>query len=427
MSYFPPPTGERTEWDLAPSSPLTWDDVPPATSASPTPPRRGGGWRAVVAGGVAGALLGGGVAFVTVRATEDDRVVATTPAPLATPNSAPAEPGTLPAPTTAAPGSGTGSGSGTGTGSFDIQAVLAAVSPSVVSIQTGVQGGNGVFENGAGSGVIISAEGLVLTNNHVIEGADAIRVRTDDGEQYDAELVGREPSRDIALVQLEGASGLTPATLGDTENLRVGDTVVAIGNALNLGETPSVTVGIVSAKSREITTETETLRDLIQTDAAINPGNSGGALVNTAGQLVGINTAGIPDAQNISFAIDINGVKPLLERLKAAGGGVVEAPFLGVGTVPVGQLTPDERTNFAIDAEDGLAVTSVSPGSGALAAGIEVGDVILTIDGGDVETTGDLRNALDAKSPSDSVEVIVQRGPEQLTLTATLGARPTGG
>jgi S1-C subfamily serine protease len=305
--------------------------------------------------------------------------------------------------------------------------VLAAVSPSVVSIQTGVQGGNGVFENGAGSGVIISADGLVLTNNHVIEGADAIQVRTDDGEEYDAELVGREPSRDIALVQLEGASGLTPATLGDTENLRVGDTVVAIGNALNLGETPSVTVGIVSAKSREITTESETLRDLIQTDAAINPGNSGGALVNTAGQLVGINTAGIPDAQNISFAIDINGVKPLLERLKAAGGGVVEAPFLGVGTVPVGQLTPDERTNLAIDAEDGLAVTSVSPGSGALAAGIEVGDVILTIDGGDVASTGDLRNALDAKSPSDSVEVVVQRGPEQLTLTATLGARPSEG
>ena len=174
---------------------------------------------------------------------------------------------------------------------------------------------------------------------------------------------------------------------------------MAIGNALNLGDTPSVTVGIVSAKSREITTETETLRDLIQTDAAINPGNSGGALVNTAGQLVGINTAGIPDAQNISFAIDINGVKPLLERLKAAGGGVVEAPFLGVGTVPVGQLTPDERTNFAIDAEEGLAVTSVSPGSGALAAGIEVGDVILTIDGGDVESTGDLRNAARCQEP----------------------------
>ena len=329
MSYFPPPTGERSEWDLAPSSPLTWEDASPSPSTTPTPPRRGGGWRAVVAGGVAGALLGGGVAFVTVKATEDDQVVATAPAPLAQPNSAPAEPGSSPA-TSGAPSSG--SGTGTGTGTFDIQAVLAAVSPSVVSIQTGVQGNNGIFPNGAGSGVVITADGLVLTNNHVIEGADAIQVKTNEGKEYDAELVGREPSRDIALVQLEGATGLTPATLGDTDNLRVGDTVIAIGNALNLGETPSVTVGIVSAKSREITTETETLRDLIQTDAAINPGNSGGALVNTAGQLVGINTAGIPDAQNISFAIDINGVKPLLERLKAAGGGVVEAPFLGVGT-----------------------------------------------------------------------------------------------
>ena len=413
MSYFPPPTGERSEWDLAPTSPLTWEDAGPAPSTTPTPPRRGGGWRAVVAGGVAGALLGGGVAFVTVKATEDDQVVVTAPAPLAQPNSAPAEPG--PSPTSAAPGSGSGTGSAT----FDIQAVLAAVSPSVVSIQTGVQGNNGIFPNGAGSGVVITADGLVLTNNHVIEGADAIQVKTNEGKQYDAHLVGREPSRDIALVQLEGASGLTPATLGDT--------VIAIGNALNLGETPSVTVGIVSAKSREITTETETLRDLIQTDAAINPGNSGGALVNTAGQLVGINTAGIPDAQNISFAIDINGVKPLLERLKAAGGGVVEAPFLGVGTVPVGQLTPDERTNLDIDAEQGIAVTSVSPGSGALAAGIEVGDVILTIDGRDVESTGDLRNALDAKSPSDSVVVVVQRGADQLTLTATLGARPSEG
>jgi S1-C subfamily serine protease len=375
-----------------------------------------------VAGGIAGAILGGGVAFVTVKATDDDQVVATTPAPLAQSNSVPVNPAS---PATTAAGSGsTAPTPSVGQGTFDIQAVLAAVSPSVVSIETGVQGSSGLFPNGAGSGVIISADGLVLTNNHVIEGADAIQVRTDEGEQFDADLVGREPSRDIALIQLRNASGLTPATLGDTDTLLVGDTVVAIGNALNLGETPSVTVGIVSAKNREITTETETLRDLIQTDAAINPGNSGGALVNTAGQLVGINTAGIPDAQNISFAIDINGVKPLMERLKTAGGGVVEAPFLGVGTVPVRQLTADERTNLGIEAERGLAVTSVSAGSGAEAAGVEVGDVIVAVDGNELETTGDLRNALDAKGPSDTVDVSVQRGNEQVTLTATLSTRP---
>ena len=380
----------------------------------------------MVAGGVAGALLGGGVAFVTVqghggRSGRRDGAGAAGAAQQRARRA-----WHVAAPTSGAPSSG--SGTGTGTGTFDIQAVLAAVSPSVVSIQTGVQGGNGIFPNGAGSGVIISADGLVLTNNHVIEGADAIRVKTNDGKEYDAELVGREPSRDIALVQLEGASGLTPATLGDTDNLRVGDTVVAIGNALNLGETPSVTVGIVSAKSREITTETETLRDLIQTDAAINPGNSGGALVNTAGQLVGINTAGIPDAQNISFAIDINGVKPLLERLKAAGGGVVEAPFLGVGTVPVGQLDAgrahEPRHRRRAGDRRHLRVAGLRrPGRGHRGRRRDPHHRrSATSSRPATSATRSMPRARVTRSRWSS-----QRGADQLTLTATLGARPSEG
>ncbi len=400
MSYFPPPTGSPSGFDSPPFGVLTSDDAPPPAAPKPSS-RRAGGWRGVVAGGVAGAILGGGVAFATVKVTEQDGAV---------PAAAVAEQNVVVPPIVS------------GGAEFDIQEVLAKVSPSVVSIETGRAGQGGLYGAGAGSGVVISEEGLILTNNHVIESADAIKVSV-DGNEYEADLIGSEPTRDIALVRVRGKVQLSPATLGDTATLRVGDTVVAIGNALNLGETPTVTVGIVSAKGRTVETETDTLRDLIQTDAAINPGNSGGALVNTAGELVGINTAGVRGAQNISFAIDINGVKAIIEDLKQGKGEVTAQPFLGVGTVAVDELAAADREQLGVTADRGVVVTDVQAGSGAEAAGIEIGDVILTIDGKGIDATGDVRSAIVAHQPNDTITVVVERDGQETTLTATLGSR----
>jgi putative serine protease PepD len=406
------------------------DEPTDAWEAAPPPERRrAGAWRGVLAGGVAGALLGGAVAFATVKITDDDTpapaVVAAdsnaVPGSTAVPGTTPASPGTTSAQPNVVPPAVSGSGT-----AFDIQAVLAKVSPSVVAIETGVARADGVFTNGAGSGVIISADGLVITNNHVIESGNAFTVKTVDGKEYDADVVGSEPSRDIALLQLRGDVQLTPATLADTSVLRVGDTVVAIGNALNLGDTPTVTVGIVSAKGRTVETDTETLRDLIQTDAAINPGNSGGALVNTAGEVVGINTAGVRNAQNISFAIDINGVKPLIERLKAGEGSVTTDAFLGIGTVAVAELTDAERSQLGVTASEGVAVSEVQQGSGAAAAGLEVGDVLVSIDGQPISNTDDVRAAITAKQPNEEITLVVARDGEEVTITATLGSRVVG-
>jgi putative serine protease PepD len=415
--------------DEAAEGPVTAEEPVPAWEDAPPPePRRNGAWRGVLAGGVAGALLGGAVAFATVKITEDDTPAAApvaaesnvAPATTASPGSTSVSPGTTAARPNVVPPAVSGGAA------FDIQAVLAKVSPTVVAIETGVARADGVFTNGAGSGVIISADGLVITNAHVIETGNAFTVRAADGKEYDADVVGSEPSRDIALLQLRGQVSLTPATLADTSALRVGDTVVAIGNALNLGDTPTVTVGIVSAKGRTVETDTETLRDLIQTDAAINPGNSGGALVNTAGEVVGINTAGIRNAQNISFAIDINGVKPLIERLKAGEGSVTADAFLGIGSVAIAELTDAERSQLGVTASDGVVVTEVQQGSGAAAAGLAVGDVLVSIEGQPVDSTDDVRAAISVKQPNEEITVVVARDGEEVTLTATLGSRIAG-
>ncbi|MGI9623602.1 MAG: S1C family serine protease, partial [Acidimicrobiales bacterium] len=200
---------------------------------------------------------------------------------------------------------------------LDIQAVLAKVQPSVVSIDTGASSARGVFE-GAGSGVVIGEGGLVLTNAHVIEGADVIEVSFFDGTVKEADLVGSFPDDDIAIIRARDVRGLIPADLGTVENLRVGDEVVAIGNALSLGESPSVTKGIVSAKGRDISDGVLELTNLIQTDAAINPGNSGGALINAVGEVVGINTAIFSESggsHGIGFAIPIQLAKEVMRQL----------------------------------------------------------------------------------------------------------------
>jgi len=311
--------------------------------------------------------------------------------------------------------------------SLDIGALLTKAQPSVVAIQTGQASSRGVF-GGAGTGVIISEDGLVLTNSHVISGANSMKVTLFDGEVKDAELVGSSPSDDIALVKLRDASGLVPAELGSSADARVGDDVVAIGNALNLGGPPSVTEGIISAKDRTIQAPSETLKNLLQTDAAINPGNSGGPLLNAQGQVIGINTAIISDAQNIGFAIPIDIVKPLIDQLKAGKGAITpDSAFLGVVTSAIADLNTEVLDQYNITASDGAVIVDLVPGSAAADAGLQIGDVITSIDGQKMSSSEQVVAAIRAKEAGDKVTIDVERNGKKQSVTVTLKSRRDSG
>ncbi len=306
---------------------------------------------------------------------------------------------------------------------LDIQGVLAKVRPSVVTIETGQSTFRGLFE-GAGSGLVVSDDGMILTNSHVISGADTIEVTFFDGTVAPAELVGSFPDDDIALIQAESVVGTVPAELGVAADLRVGDEVVAIGNALNLGGSPSVTLGIVSATDRTIDAGLISLDDLIQTDAAINPGNSGGPLVDALGRVVGINTAIIDDAQNIGFAISIDAVKPLIDELVAGGGSLTpDTAFLGVTTQRVGTVDASILEQFAVDTAEGAFVEDIIVDSAADRAGLARGDVIVAIDGESVVESEDVARAVRARRPGEVIELTFVRGGTEQMTQVTLGAR----
>jgi len=308
-------------------------------------------------------------------------------------------------------------------GALDIQAILAKVQPSVVAVKTNGTTAEGPFE-GAGSGIVISADGLVLTNAHVIGNVGDITVVLSDGSDHPATLVGASPDDDLALIQVKDVHDLEPAELGSSDDLRVGDEVIAIGNALNLGDEPTVTRGIVSAKDRDLTAEGVSLEGLIQTDAAINPGNSGGPLVNAAGQVVGMNTAIVADAQNLGFSIAIDVARPIIDDLKAGQGQVTpDQAFLGVSSSDISDLPDDVKSNFQVEVEEGAFVTEVVPGSAADDAGLQTGDVITAIDGHDVTKSSEVRELILDKDPGDKVKITIVRGGEEQTVTATLGQR----
>ncbi len=313
----------------------------------------------------------------------------------------------------------------------DIQGILAKVQPGVVSIRTSSFTGQDLFGfgqqpvRGAGTGMLITPDGDVLTNAHVVNGATSIEVTLfNETQPRQADLLGSDPSSDVAVLKIRDASGLPTVTLGDSDKMRVGDGVVAIGNALALPGGPSVTVGIVSAKDRTIDAEDEHLTGLLQTDAAINPGNSGGPLVNEAGEVIGMNTAIRGDAQNIGFAIAVNTVKPKLEALKTGRSSVTSTAFLGVNAQT---LTPEIKEQFDFSADKGAIVISTTPGSPAENAGLRRADVITTFDGKAVETADALVDAVRAKKPGDKVTVTFVRGDQERTVTATLGSRQVGG
>ncbi len=386
-------------------------DSPPSGPPEPPfeePAGRRGTLLAALAGGVVGALVAALVSLAVVAATDDD------PTPTRPVPSGPA--------LTIAPGPG-----GLGT---DIRTILRRVQPSVVAIETGVTGRNNqIYGVGAGSGVIISADGLVVTNAHVLQGSsgryvDAIRVKLADGRTFDGELVGAARDLDIALIRVAGTTGLVPATLGDSDAVQVGDDVIAIGNALNLGGLPTVTRGIVSATDRSIQEPGgNALEGLIQTDAAINPGNSGGPLVNAAGEVIGINTAIIGDAQNLGFAISINSVKPRIDELRAGGGTVAARAFLGVSAVSVRDLDEATRRTYGITATRGAVVSRVEAGSAADLAGLREGAVITAVGDRALTTNDDLVEAIRARTPGEVVAITYERRGQSVTVQVTLGSR----
>ena len=231
----------------------------------------------------------------------------------------------------------------TDAGRLDVKAVLAAVAPSVVQIE--IQTEDAVFGGGGqGTGFIISPDGQVVTNAHVVENAVTIKVMLSDGTVKPAELVQKDPTRDLAVLKIQG-DNLPSARLGNSAEVEVGDEVLAIGNALGLGDTPTVTTGIVSALDRQLQLAGNRLTRLIQTDAAINPGNSGGPLVNANGEVIGVNTAIAGNAEGIGFAISIDHARPVIETLQT--GEVPKRPLLGVNIIGVEKL--DETFRMSMD------------------------------------------------------------------------------
>lgn len=266
-----------------------------------------------------------------------------------------------------------------------------------------------------GSGFIIDADGSILTNNHVVENARKIVVKLSDEQEYEAKVVGRDPKTDIAIIKITAKIDLTPATLGDSDQLEVGEWVMAIGNPFGLDST--VTSGIVSAKGRHI--GQGPYDNFIQTDASINPGNSGGPLINLRGEVIGINTAIFSRSGGnigIGFAIPINLVKELLPQLR--GKGKVTRGYLGV---LIQKVTPEIAESLGMDRARGALVANVSKDGPAEKAGVKVGDVIIEFDGKEIKDSGDLPIIV-ARTPVDRrVRIKVLRDKKEVQLTVNVG------
>ncbi len=266
-----------------------------------------------------------------------------------------------------------------------------------------------------GSGVVIDDSGLILTNNHVVEKAEEIKIKLHNGKEYDAKVVGRDPKTDLALVKVKPDKNFPKAAkLGDSDALRVGDWVMAVGNPFGLGHT--VTVGIISAKGRII--GAGPYDDFLQTDAAINPGNSGGPLFNMRGEVVGINTAIVAKGQGIGFAIPINMAKELLPQLKT---GKVVRGWLGV---IIQDITPELAESFGLKESRGVLISDVLENGPAQKAGLKRGDVVLEFQGQPVENAHELSRKVAATRPGTKVKILIVRDGSKKTIKLKLGTMP---
>lgn len=277
--------------------------------------------------------------------------------------------------------------------------------------------GKVVPQVGTGSGVIISSDGYIVTNNHVISKANQLQVTLNNNRTYNAELIGTDPNSDIALIKIDPDEKLPYLAFGDSDHTKIGEWVLAVGNPFNL--TSTVTAGIVSAKARNLGKN----QSFIQTDAAVNPGNSGGALVNTNGDLIGINTAITSQTGSYvgySFAVPSNIAKKVIQDILEYGN--VQKGFMGIRPAPVNTRDAIEK---GINNIDGVYIEYIEEESAAEEAGIEIGDIIKKVDEIDVHKYPDLTGYLSTKRPGDTLEFVINRKDEQLVLPLTLKERQT--
>ena len=304
-----------------------------------------------------------------------------------------------------------------------------AVTPSVVNIKSfqgsnfDLWGSNNSFGSSSGSGVIISPEGYIVTNNHVVEDGNEIEVTLNDKREYKATLVGSDPSTDLALIKIKGKN-LPYLQFGNSDSLRIGEWVLAVGNPFNLEST--VTAGIVSAKGRsiDILEGQDRIESFIQTDAAVNPGNSGGALVNTNGELIGINTAIITRSgryEGYSFAVPVNLVRKVIKDLKEFG--MVQRGILGVF---IDEMTSEKAHELGLNSVEGVYITRVTPGSGADDAGIKKGDVIIGINGVKTKTLPEMQEQVGRYRPGNTISVEFFRAGKKNSAPVVLKNKSNG-
>ena len=381
-------------WGVAAGSPAGADPGAPRPvgSGPPAGPRR-----SVIIGAVAGALVGALVAGGVSVAFDQDTTTQTVqkvvgPAPVASAGQ----------PASASPSA-----------SNNIAALVAQVEPAVVAITT-----QSATEQAAGTGFVISADGYIATNNHVVQGASTIQVQFTNGRTVAAQLVGRDASTDLAIVKVNGTN-LPTVQLGDSNTVGIGDPVVAIGNALALQGGLSVTNGIISGLNRQVPeSDGAVLVGVLQTDAAINPGNSGGPLLDAQGRVIGINTATADQAQNIGFAIPISQAVPVFNDLRSGK----KPAFLGV--IPE-DLTPEIASQLNLTITQGAVITQVTSGTPAATAGLRRNDVIVQIDQMPIRDAADVQTAIRSHQPGDTIQIVVVRGAQRLTVTAKLTTRPS--
>lgn len=322
-----------------------------------------------------------------------------------------------------------------------VRAAVSKLEPAVVTVHTQstmqrqmtlqdlMMGGGGgtVVRRGAGSGVLISADGYVLTNNHVVAGAQKVTVIA-DGKAYDARVVGTDPVTDIAVVQIDAPAGtkFPVATLGDSDKAQVGDWAIAIGDPLDIGTT--VTLGIISAIGpRGPSLQGDQASNVLQTDAAINPGNSGGALADASGRVIGINEAiASPTGSfiGIGFAIPINAARKIADQLIKSGH--ISRPYLGISYVPIQAVSPAMRAQAGISASitQGDIVARIAAGSPAAAAGLQPGDVIMSADGKAIADPTTLNTLINTHKVGDAMSLQISRGGQARKISVTLQERP---
>lgn len=293
--------------------------------------------------------------------------------------------------------------------------IVRRISPAVVAVKTYDKSGD---EDGVGSGVIVTSNGDVLTNNHVITGSAKIVVTLADGRDLTAKSLGGDPSIDLAVLKI-AANNLPVASIGDSDNLQVGQIAIAIGNPYGFERT--VTVGVISALRRTIPDGDESLKNLIQTDARIFPGNSGGPLLDSSGNVIGVNTAVVGGRVGVlGFAIPINTAQDIMRQVQTQGRIIV--PWIGIS---YGEINSEIAQKFSLPVEEGVIVASVDKNGPAALAGIRRGDIIISVEGGKVAGSADLRRAVRARSIGESINVVAMRDGKQRNFVVVVKEMPT--